>query len=270
MSHSPSARRWRRVSLTAVELHPDHHPAGRGHRAPAPAGRHCSRFQLMTAAPTRAGLFRLLPGLLTVLVSTVVAGVALAGPAAAHNVLIASDPVDGAVLQQSPATVSLTFDQPVQDFEPIVTVVGPDGQRYESGAPVVAGTVVSTQVSALPAAGSYVIAYRVVSADGHPVQGELTFELAAVAPTTAAPTTAAPTTAASASSSASTTASSAASTSAASTSAAPPTPTTSAAAATAAESSGLTGWMWAAIVLAALLVASAVAVVIRRPRQRSS
>ncbi len=63
------------------------------------------------------------------------AGLGLAGPAAAHNVLIASDPADGAVLQQSPTVISLTFDQPVQDFQPVVTVLGADGQRYESGTP---------------------------------------------------------------------------------------------------------------------------------------
>lgn len=223
----------------------------------------------MTPTPGRdrpRSLPRLLARLLAVLVLTVAAGIGLVGPAAAHNVLIASDPADGAVLQQSPSTVRLTFDQPVQDFEPIVTVVGPDGQRYESGDPVVDSTVVSAQVSALPAAGSYVIAYRVVSADGHPVQGELRFELAQATPATAGSATAG-----SASGAASTPESSAAASSDAATSS--PTPatavsTTGAAAAPVAESSGLTGWMWAAIALAALLVAAAVTVLVRRPRQR--
>ena len=107
------------------------------------------------------------------------AGLGLAGPAAAHNVLIASDPADGAVLQQSPTVISLTFDQPVQDFQPVVTVLGADGQRYESGTPSVDSTVVTQSVTTLTAPGPYSIAYRVVSADGHPVQGEVRFELAA-------------------------------------------------------------------------------------------
>ena len=109
------------------------------------------------------------------------AGLGLAGPAAAHNVLIASDPADGAVLQQSPTVISLTFDQPVQDFQPVVTVLGADGQRYESGTPSVDSTVVTQSVTTLTAPGPYSIAYRVVSADGHPVQGEVRFELAAAA-----------------------------------------------------------------------------------------
>lgn len=224
----------------------------------------------MTHTVGRRTTRRLVSRLLAVLLLTAVAGVGLAGPAAAHNVLIASDPADGATLQQSPATVRLTFDQPVQDFEPIVTVVGPDGQRYESGDPVVDSTVVSAQVNALPAAGSYVVAYRVVSADGHPVQGEIRFELAAAAlePTApvSSPAVSSPPLSSSAVSSAggSTTGASTSAAASAPTSA----PTSTAGSAPTATSSGLTGWMWAAIGLAAILVAAAVTVLLRRPRQR--
>ena len=121
---------------------------------------------------------RQLSRLLVLMLLTLAAGVGLAGPAAAHNVLTSSDPTDGSTLQTAPTTVRLTFDQPVQDFEPVVTVIGPDGNRYESGAPVVDSTVVTAGVNALPVAGAYSIAYRIVSADGHPVEGEIKFELA--------------------------------------------------------------------------------------------
>ena len=218
------------------------------------------------ADSTRAG-HRWLTRLLALVLLTFGAVVGLAGPASAHNVLIASDPTEGATLQQSPTTVRLTFDQPVQDFEPIVTVVGPDGQRYESGAPVVDSTVVSAAVGALPVAGAYVVAYRVVSADGHPVQGEVHFELAA----TAVGTSPAAASSAPASAPASSSAASVGSTAASS---APPVQSSAAAATTtsavapAAESSGLAGWMWAAIAVAAVLVAAAIVVIVRRPRQQ--
>lgn len=189
--------------------------------------------------------------LLAVLALTLAAGVGLAGPAAAHNVLIGSDPADGATLQAAPTTVQLTFDQAVQNFEPIVTVVGPDGQRHESGAPVVDSTVVSTDVDPLSMAGSYVVAYRVVSADGHPVQGEIRFELAASA-VTAAP----------AGGGADTGGTGGATPGASTTDPAP----SSAAATPVSGSSGLSGWMWAAIGLAAILVVAAIAVILRRPR----
>ena len=199
---------------------------------------------------------RALPRLLVLLVLTLAAGVGLAGPAAAHNVLISSDPTDGSTLQTAPTSVRLTFDQPVQNFEPVVTIIGPDGQRYESGSPQIDSTVVTTNVGALPVAGSYSIAYRIVSADGHPVEGSIAFQLAdgAVSSGAAAASPAAGTSSVG-------TGSSAGSANPAVTS------TAAAAVAPAASSSGLTGWVWAAIALAAILVIAAIAVILRRPQQ---
>ena len=208
----------------------------------------------MTTPVARVGArprSRLLPRLIVLLLLTLAAGVGLAGPAAAHNVLISSDPTDGSTLQTAPTTVRLTFDQPVQNFEPVVTVLGPDGQHYESGPPEIDSTVVTAGVGTLPVAGAYAIAYRIVSADGHPVQGEITFELAtgavATGGTGAAGTGAAGTGAAGSAPSVA--------------------PTTSVAIAPAASSSGLSGWVWAAIIVAAVLIVAAVVVIVRRPRQ---
>jgi len=206
-------------------------------------------------------------------VLTALAAVVFAGPAAAHDVLLSSDPADGSTVQTAPPSVTLTFDQPVQDFEPVVTVTGPDGQSYQSGSPTVDSTVVTNAVGSLTAAGQYVIAYRIVSADGHPVVGEVKFQF------TGAPAPAAPSeTAASGqiSSVATAPATPAASTSApaspAPTTAAPTTgpttvPVTTAAVAPTGSSSGLSGWIWAALALAAVLIIAAVVVVLRRPRQ---
>lgn len=238
------------------------------------------------AAPTSvhsgpAHPHRLLARLVVLVLLTLAAGVGLAGPASAHNVLTSSDPTDGSTLQTAPTTVRLTFDQPVQDFEPVVTVIGPDGQRYEAGAPQVDSTVVTADVNPLPAAGAYTIAYRVVSADGHPVQGEIKFELAeaAIAPpapvsspvvadtTAASPATVTVTESAAPQSPApSATPSASASTSAPVSSA--PTSTSTAAVAPAASSSGLSVWVWAAIAVAAMLIVAAIVVVVRRPRQQ--
>lgn len=221
---------------------------------------------MTTQLDNRRSRSRLLPRLLVMLVTALAAGIGLAGPAAAHNVLISSDPSEGAVVQTAPTVVTLTFDEAVQDFQPVVTVLGPDGQKYESGAPQVDSTVVTTPIGPLPAAGDYVIAYRVVSADGHPVQGEVHFRLAAPAP----PTSSAPANPAASSSASGSTALTARSTTAAPTTAAPSpsapaTETSTAAVAPASSSSGLSGWAWAAIaVVAALIVAAAVVIVRRR------
>ena len=211
---------------------------------------------------------------------TLVTGVGLAGPAAAHNVLIASDPADGSTLQQSPTVITLTFDQAVQDFQPVVTILGADGQRFETGAPAVDSTVVTQSVTTLTVPGPYTIAYRVVSADGHPVQGELRFELAA--PPSSSPSSSAPESPASpalssaaptdsAGSQTADSSSTAVSSPAAASSALPVVTTvvstnTSADVAPAGASSGLSGWVWAAIAVAAALVATAIVVIVRRPK----
>lgn len=105
---------------------------------------------------------------------------AFAGPALAHNVVISTQPADGASLDAAPQTVTVTFDQPVQNFEPVMKVFGPNGNDFATGPATVLGSTVSVTFGAGPA-GEYRAAYRVVSADGHPVAGEFTFTLAAAA-----------------------------------------------------------------------------------------
>ncbi|QUG99457.1 copper resistance protein CopC [Saccharopolyspora erythraea] len=102
-----------------------------------------------------------------------------AGTALAHNVLIGSDPTEGAQLEVGPQQVRLTFDQPVRAGEGYntVNVVGPDGTYWTDGAVQVDGTSVTAPVRQLGPAGTYTIGYRILSADGHPVPGKVTFTL---------------------------------------------------------------------------------------------
>jgi methionine-rich copper-binding protein CopC len=117
------------------------------------------------------------------LIACLIAGAAVlvtAAPASAHNTLISSDPKDKASLEVGPSTVTLTFDQDVQGGQGIntISVVDADGGHYEvAGDPTIVDTAVSTKVDALGKAGQYKIGYRILSADGHPVSGELTFTL---------------------------------------------------------------------------------------------
>lgn len=116
-------------------------------------------------------------------------GLALLGgasPAVAHNELIGSDPPDGATVASSPSQVRLTFDLPLKPGFSTVTVTGPDSSQWQAGPPAEAGAVVSAPVRALGPAGQYTIAYRVLSADGHPVRGAVRFTLATPGPGTAA------------------------------------------------------------------------------------
>jgi methionine-rich copper-binding protein CopC len=117
------------------------------------------------------------------LIACLIAGAAVlvtAAPAAAHNALISSDPKDKSSLEAGPSSVTLTFDQDVQGGEGIntISVVDANGGHYEvPGDPTIRDNAVSAQVNALGKAGQYKIGYRILSADGHPVSGELTFTL---------------------------------------------------------------------------------------------
>lgn len=119
----------------------------------------------------RAGL------LLGALILTVLAGFATAPVASAHAALVSSDPADGSSLAVGPPRVTLTFNEPMQESFPSLTVVGPDGHYWQSGDATVTGRTMSAPVSELGPAGVYTINYRVTSADGHPVEGRLTFTL---------------------------------------------------------------------------------------------
>lgn len=99
---------------------------------------------------------------------------ATAPHAAAHNVLIASTPEDGATVAQAPDAVELVFDQTVQNEFPQVAVTDEDGTNYSEGEPEIVGETATQPISGLPA-GEYTVSYRILSADGHPVDGSFTF-----------------------------------------------------------------------------------------------
>ncbi|MFF4598239.1 copper resistance protein CopC [Amycolatopsis sp. NPDC001319] len=115
------------------------------------------------------------------LLALAITGVALLGtatPALAHNVLISSNPADGASLATGPAKVTLTFDQYVQNADVNqIAVTGPDGNQWAEGPVTVENNVISAPLRPLGPAGKYTVGYRILSADGHPVSGEIPFTL---------------------------------------------------------------------------------------------
>jgi copper transport protein len=98
-----------------------------------------------------------------------------AGPAAAHASLVSVDPPDGARLDESPDTVTLTFSESVSADLGGVRVLASDGSRVEDGVARAAGNAVEIDLQPDLPDGTYVISYRVVSADGHPVRGGSVF-----------------------------------------------------------------------------------------------
>jgi methionine-rich copper-binding protein CopC len=141
---------------------------------------------------------RTCPGRLGSLVVVLVASeMALAAPASAHTQLTGMQPAADSTVAVPPTTVVLTFDDPVQPGFALVTLTGPDGRQIDDGPPTVAATTVTESVAGRPidgrsVDGRYAVAYRVVSSDGHPVSGELSFSVAAPAVVSSEAATASP------------------------------------------------------------------------------
>ncbi|HEX6938268.1 MAG TPA: copper resistance protein CopC [Longimicrobiales bacterium] len=106
--------------------------------------------------------------------------VGLAADAAAHEVLKRSVPANGARLDAAPRELRLTFGRAVEPALTRVELIGPTGAAVELTAPVRAAdsaNVVTVAVVGPLMAGDYTVRWRVVGADGHPVQGQFHFAI---------------------------------------------------------------------------------------------
>lgn len=96
-----------------------------------------------------------------------------ARPVSAHAELLATSPAAGDQLETSPAEITLTFSEAVE--LPEVSLLDATGTPVDIGAPVQpAAESIVAPVPSL-ADGGYVVAWKAVSADGHPVSGSFTF-----------------------------------------------------------------------------------------------
>ncbi len=114
-----------------------------------------------------------------------------AGPASAHATLVRTDPGEGAVLDSSPGELTFTFDEPVRALPGSARFFDADGNELSASATVRDSTL-AVQVAARLKRGSYVLVWRVTSADGHPVSGSLTFSVGEPSLSIAPPKVAAP------------------------------------------------------------------------------
>ncbi|MEU8339557.1 copper resistance protein CopC [Micromonospora tulbaghiae] len=136
---------------------------------------------VMTAAvrrPSRAVAARsgAVAGLLLLLVALLLVP---ATPAAAHAVLVSSSPAASAVVPEAPAQVVITFSEGVRKVPGKVRVIAPDGSRADRGEPTFQGAEVTIPVDPSAGRGTYLVSYRVISADSHPVSGAFTYSVGA-------------------------------------------------------------------------------------------
>jgi copper transport protein len=117
--------------------------------------------------------------LVLLLVAVAAALLAWAAPASAHAALTGSDPRQGAVVDKAPEQVSLTFSETVALSDDSLRVLGPKGERADTGE--ARGTGATHSVTLRPGLpdGTYTVSYQVVSADSHPVAGAFTFSIGA-------------------------------------------------------------------------------------------
>ncbi|MFI5684720.1 copper resistance CopC/CopD family protein [Streptomyces sp. NPDC051636] len=110
-----------------------------------------------------------------------------AGPASAHAALRSTDPADGSVRESAPRYVSLTFTESVGLLDDSFRVYDPTNHRVSTGEPEHAPGRSDTVRIGLPAklgTGTFTVAWRVVSADSHPVSGAFTFSVGKPSATT--------------------------------------------------------------------------------------
>jgi copper transport protein len=117
-------------------------------------------------------------GRILTLLACVIAGLALPASAAAHAYLVKTVPAASVVLNSPPATVQLTYDEAVEPRFAIISVTSASGQQETTGP--VARSPGNPDTLVVPlrhglAEGWYLIYWRAISVDGHPVQGAFTY-----------------------------------------------------------------------------------------------
>lgn len=108
--------------------------------------------------------------------------VALPSSANAHSALVGATPGAGSVLETFPSRIVLTFNEPLlaldQGRAHSIRITSPQGEEVELAMPEITGNELSASVATVPQEqGAYALSYRVVSNDGHPIEGNFTFSL---------------------------------------------------------------------------------------------
>ncbi len=107
-----------------------------------------------------------------------VAALVIPAIASAHAYLTKTSPVASAILDSPPPDVALTFDEAVEPRFAIISVTDKDAHQVTTGpvtrSPANPDTLIVPLKPHLPE-GWYLVYWRAISVDGHPVQGAFTF-----------------------------------------------------------------------------------------------
>ena len=111
-------------------------------------------------------------------IAALTAVLVLPASASAHAYLVQTVPASAAILRASPPNVQLTYDEAVEPRFATISVTNPAGRQLTTGpvtrSPSNPDTLIVPLRSHL-SQGWYLIYWRAISVDGHPVQGAFTF-----------------------------------------------------------------------------------------------
>lgn len=106
----------------------------------------------------------------------------LSAPAYAHDTLISTNPEAGSTLTEAPRQLELTYSGEIMQVDGAnqVNVVDADGNSVTDGSPDTNGKTVTQDLTTAGAEDdTYTVTWRVVSSDGHPIQGTFTYDVGA-------------------------------------------------------------------------------------------
>ena len=101
-------------------------------------------------------------------------------PAQGHSQLVSASPRPGATLRSSPAFVKLGFNEDLISLggaSNVITVHNLKGKAIRTTETLVNASTVSISIPGKLREGRYLVRWRVVSADGHPISGRYSFTL---------------------------------------------------------------------------------------------
>jgi copper transport protein len=96
-------------------------------------------------------------------------------PAAAHAELVNTTPANGDQLTRPPTQIQMTFTESVNLVDDGIRLVDHVGATVPTPEPTVDAQTVTWPMPAELPEGPYVVTWRVVSADGHPISGAFSF-----------------------------------------------------------------------------------------------
>ena len=101
--------------------------------------------------------------------------------ASAHAEIAKTSPTKNAILSQPPKSLWIEFGESLLTLDTkvvnTITVTNSQGKRVDKSPTIISGARATTKISGVLKKGKYLVTYRVVSEDGHPVKGSYYFSV---------------------------------------------------------------------------------------------